>query len=58
MFITGLVTDGCWGNLHNIHNLAMQGLSPLAEYITRISDALRANNSSTTIPSEGKEVRN
>lgn len=29
IFITGLATDGCRGNLHHIHNLSMQALSPL-----------------------------
>ncbi|CAF4399483.1 unnamed protein product, partial [Adineta steineri] len=56
MFITGLATDGCWGIFHNIHTLSANVLSPLAEYITVIFDALRANSSAATIISENKEV--
>ncbi|CAF3476774.1 unnamed protein product [Rotaria socialis] len=56
MFTTGLVSDGCWGIFNNIHTLPVNVLSPLAEYITLISDALRANNASATIISESKEI--
>ncbi|CAF0874114.1 unnamed protein product [Rotaria sordida] len=56
MFTIGLVSDGCWGIFNNIHTLTVNVLSPLAEYITLISDALRTNNSAATIISESKEV--
>ncbi|CAF1326895.1 unnamed protein product [Adineta steineri] len=56
MFITGLATDGCWGIFHNIHTLSANVLSPLAEYITVIFDALRGNSSAATIISENKEI--
>ncbi|CAF3850522.1 unnamed protein product [Rotaria sp. Silwood1] len=56
MFTIGLVSDGCWGIFNNIHTLTVNVLSPLAEYITLISDALRTNNSAATITSESKEI--
>ncbi|UJR24993.1 hypothetical protein I4U23_006354 [Adineta vaga] len=56
MFITGLATDGCWGVFHNIHTLPVNVISTLAEHITTVCDALRANNSSATIISENREI--